>query len=280
MIRHVRLCFFSLLISSLLGSSELLAQPRSAQCLLEVKGVHYIGGPCSLVPIDKYGSFRITDVQGLNLVAQVNVNGSDEGKLVWNGPLGGSQSATEIGTVSHSDACWMADDAPKDGDYYLASRVCVWTGNEEVYLGPSTKSPPDYSVVYYGSRIGMYNEIVSQDGIGTPQARIVTRPSKDGAVTFCREYAHDYSVKCVDDGMKTDGALVLTGNCREKTFLDFTKRRFRFLGKLPHNSDARSAEFAIRDVTSGEILDGSSASGYDVELGVFRALCPDRVPRR
>jgi hypothetical protein len=133
---------------------------------------------------------------------------------------------------------------------------------------------PDYSVVYYGSRIGMYNEIVSQDGIGTPQARIVTRPSKDGAVTFCREYAHDYSVKCVDDGMKTDGALVLTGNCREKTFLDFTKRRFRFLGKLPPNSDASSAEFAIRDVTSGEILDGSSASGYDVELGVFRALCP------
>jgi hypothetical protein len=40
------------------------AGPRKAKCLLEVKGIHYIGGLCTFDPIDKRGSFRIVDLQG------------------------------------------------------------------------------------------------------------------------------------------------------------------------------------------------------------------------
>jgi hypothetical protein len=53
--------FILLLAASLPG---LAAGPRKAKCLLEVKGVHYIGGLCTFVPIDKRGSFRIVDLEG------------------------------------------------------------------------------------------------------------------------------------------------------------------------------------------------------------------------
>jgi hypothetical protein len=34
------------------------------------------------------------------------------------------------------------------------------------------------------------------------------------------------------------------------------------------------ADYAVRDMKSGEILDGSSASGYGVALNIFQQLCP------
>lgn len=45
----------------------------------------------------------------------------------------------------------------------------------------------------------------------------------------------------------------------------------KFLGKAKPGA---GADFAIRDLASGDILDGSTASGYDVALGIFLALCP------
>jgi hypothetical protein len=32
------------------------------------------------------------------------------------------------------------------------------------------------------------------------------------------------------------------------------------------------------DLATGEILDGSSASGYPVNISIFQALCPSKVP--
>ena len=34
------------------------------------------------------------------------------------------------------------------------------------------------------------------------------------------------------------------------------------------------ADYAIKRVKTGEILDGTTASGYWVELGIFQHLCP------
>ncbi len=249
-----------------------IAQSRPAQCLLEVKGVHYLGGPCIFTSLDKLGSFRITDVRGLNLIAQVDASKKDEGKAVWNGPLGGNSPTKELGDAYRSGGCWMASDS--EPGKYEDSRICAWSPKDRIYLGPSPRTPDPSLIVYYGSRVGMYHEIASRQGLDTPNAQIVTKPSKDGAVTFCREYSRDYSVKCVDDQLRDQIVSTLHGNCRDKTFADANGNKYAFLGKTPKGNDEIMAEFSIRDLAAGEILDGSSASGYDVKLGIYQALCP------
>lgn len=250
---------------------------RPAQCLLEVKGVHYLGGPCIFTPLDKLGSFRITDVQGLNLVAQVNSSKKDEGKAVWNGPRGGNSPEKELGEAYRSGGCWTASDS--EPGKYEDSRICAWSLKDSIYLSPSPRTDPS-SIIYYGSRVGMYDEIASRQGLDTRNARIVTKPSKDGAVTFCREYSRDYSMKCIDDLLRDQTVSTLRGNCQDKTFSDANGNRYAFLGRTPKRNDGTMAEFSIRDLASGEILDGSSASGYDVRLGIYQALCPSSAPKR
>jgi len=43
-------------------------------------------------------------------------------------------------------------------------------------------------------------------------------------------------------------------------------------------TDGQSATYTIRNLSTGEIQDGSSASGYPTNIGIFRALCPMRAP--
>jgi hypothetical protein len=254
------------------------AQSRPAKCLLEVKGIHYLGGPCVFTPLDKFGSFRITDAPGLNLIAQVIAHKKDEGTAVWNGPLGGNAPAKDLGDVYRSGGCWTASDS--DPDKYNDSRICAWSLKEKVYLSPSPKEPSPSDVLYYGSRVGMYDEITRRQGIDTSDAQIETKPSKDGAVTFCREYGRDYSQKCVDEQMRGSRPSVVRGNCLDKTFTDFNGNRYAFLGRTQNEKTEITAEFSIRDLSTRDILDGSSASGYDVRLEIYQALCPSSAPKR
>jgi hypothetical protein len=106
---------------------------------------------------------------------------------------------------------------------------------------------------------------------------VTAAPSKDGAVKFCREYAHDYTEKCIEDTMAPLRQTVLAGNCKDRSFTDFGTERFIFMGKNTDKSDDNFADYKIKRGHTGDILDGSSASGYDVELGIFRLLCPDQV---
>jgi hypothetical protein len=53
---------------------------------------------------------------------------------------------------------------------------------------------------------------------------------------------------------------------------------YQFFG--PHadyDPTGMSTEYLLVEFDSKEPLDGSSASGYDVTLGQFKALCPNRV---
>jgi hypothetical protein len=126
----------------------------------------------------------------------------------------------------------------------------------------------------------MYDEIISRQGLDSASAQIPTKPRKDGAITFCREYSRDYSIKCIDEQMRGSSLRTVRGNCREKTFADFNGDRYSFLGETPKDTDDIMAEFSIRDLATGEILDGSSASGYDTRLGIYQALCPSTAPAR
>lgn len=267
--------FFPLCL--LFVSSDLEAQTRPAQCLLEVKGVHYLGGPCKFTALDKLGSLRITDIQGLNLIAQINVQVKDEGTAIWNGPLGGNANGQVLGKAYRQDACWFVSDSASDA--YEDSRICAWSMNQRVYVGPSPPQPANHQILYYGGRVGMYFDIVARNGIGTTQARIITRPSRAGAITLCREYARDYSMKCIEENLgNPQQQSVVSANCSARIFTGFSSGRYAFLGRNPDNSDLM-ADFLIRDLETGEILDGSNASGYGVFLEIFRALCPSAVPK-
>lgn len=274
-------CMLAVGLPAIACASHAMAQSRPAQCLLEVKGVHYMGGPCSFTLLDSSGSFRITDVQGLNLIAQVNLTKKDEGKAVWNGPLGGNAPAKPIGDASRSGGCWIVDDS--EADDYNDSRICAWGLSDKIYLGPSPGKPDPAASIYYGSRVGMYDDIVSRQGLDTQNAHITAKPSKDGSVKFCREYSRDYSQKCVDAQLRDSPAGVFAGNCQDKTFSNFSGYKFKFLGKASaiagKKPEDMSADYAIRDLSSGEILDGSTASSYDIELGIYQALCPSSAPK-
>jgi hypothetical protein len=267
-------CLCAAVVAAILAP-DALAQSRPAQCLLEVKGVHYIGGPCSFTPLEKSGSFRIADVQG-RLMAQVNVAKKDEGKAFWTGPQGGNATSVELGDADRSGACWTVSASDPDSK---DSVICAWGPGEKVYVGPSPAEPDPKSTLFYGSRVGMYDEIASREGLDTSHAVVKTRFSHDGAVQVCREYGHDYSQKCIDEQRKDSHGNTITGDCPNKTFSDLNGGKYLFLGKTKPGSGDVTADYSIRDLASGQILDGSTASGYDLMLGFYQALCPASAPK-
>ena len=52
-----------------------------------------------------------------------------------------------------------------------------------------------------------------------------------------------------------------------------TISRYSFLGEVT-KSDTMAADYAIKDLRTGELLDGSPPSGYDIQLTIFQQLCP------
>ena len=265
--------FFIILIAAPEPADAKVA--RTAKCLLEVDGLHYIGGSCKFLPIDSRGSFRIFDSQGLGLIAQVTVSEKDKGAASWNGPIGGKSPGTELGTAYRArGACWETD----------TSIICAWGLEEDVSLEPTPTSDPE-NVLYWGSRVGMYHDIIEKKGLDTANAAIKTVPSRNGAIVFCRQYSRDYSKKCITELMQEarDSGVVL-GDCSKAEFTDLTGEKFRFLGENLAQKDEFGlylgdiqANYIIKNVKSGKILDGSSASGYSVEKDIFKALCPSSI---
>jgi hypothetical protein len=130
----------------------------------------------------------------------------------------------------------------------------------------------DHSI-YYGSRAGMHLTTVSKSGIGTAKAVIVVKHTPKDAKAYCVGYEQDNSMACVRRAMAdVKVGDRVTGNCRKATWTDMYGRSYAFEGAM--KSANNFAEYAVRDLKSGEILDGSSASGYGLELTIFQQLCP------
>jgi hypothetical protein len=255
------------------ASPDTIAASRDAKCLLEVAGTHYIGDVCKYIEIDKLGSFRV--LGGLDLIAQVNVVKKGEGQASWNGPLG-TGAGKSLGAAYQASACWSGGGSgttPRD-DFL----ICAWSMSTDVYLGPSPPAPDSSDAIYWGSRVGMYDNIGVRKGIDTSNAVIKTAPSREGVIQFCRECESDYSNKCIEKGLGDDVAKTITANCLSNTFYDFYSRKFAFLGKNRDTNGDVTADYLIKDLKSGQLLDGTSASGYDVAFGIFKALCPLKVP--
>lgn len=128
--------------------------------------------------------------------------------------------------------------------------------------------------IYYGSRAGMHLTTVSNEGIGSANAVIVVKHTPKDAKAFCVDYLLDNSMACVKRTMKeVKVSDRVTGNCVKRTWTDMFGQSFAFLGSAKQ-TDEMMAEYKVKDLKTREILDGSSASGYGVEMTIFNQLCP------
>jgi hypothetical protein len=140
-----------------------------------------------------------------------------------------------------------------------------------------TGSCPSGGLHRDGVGVGMTVSVVSLQGLNTANALIRTQHTRDDATTFCRDYEQNLTEECVNRELQTPMNDFIAANCLTGVFVDFFGNRYRFEGHRRGPSDSL-AKYAIRDLSTGEIEDGSSASGYPTNLGIFHALCWMRAP--
>jgi hypothetical protein len=131
--------------------------------------------------------------------------------------------------------------------------------------------------IFYGSRAGMTVSVISMQGLNTREAVIHTQHTREDAIVFCRDYEQNLTDECVNRELATPMNDYVAANCSSGVFVDFIGNRYRF--ESPQRRPNRDfAKYKIRDLSSGEIEDGTSASGYSTNLGIFQALCFMRAP--
>lgn len=131
--------------------------------------------------------------------------------------------------------------------------------------------------VYYGTRAGMIVDIVGISGADTAHAVLRYRHTRMNAISFCREYAMKVTDKCINDEMKSIGSGEISANCNTGEFTSLSGNRLIFQGFAPSGSNTT---YLVRAADTGEIIDGSMATGYPTFLGQFKVMCPARVPRK
>jgi hypothetical protein len=129
----------------------------------------------------------------------------------------------------------------------------------------------------YGTSAGMQVTVVSMSGLDTRNATIRTSHNRDDAVAFCRDYVQKVTEKCIQEELAVPLNDSISANCLSGEFTDFSGHRHRYAGPIKSNPDFM-AHNKILDLATGEIEDGSNASGYPVNLDIFRALCPRHAP--
>lgn len=127
----------------------------------------------------------------------------------------------------------------------------------------------------YGSRAGMEVTVTGVEGIGTPNAVIHVRHTRENAKEFCTEYEQNNSDECVQRTLREVRINdALRANCQTGKFTTLGGDRLRFAGPNRRKSDD-GPKFII--VGSSGALDASTASGYYTALSEFNALCPGRA---
>jgi hypothetical protein len=133
--------------------------------------------------------------------------------------------------------------------------------------------------IYYGSRAGMTVTVRSMSDLDTSHAKIITEHTKDDAIGFCRDYAQEDPVteNCIRQELAVRLNDVITADCPKGAFTDFYGEKYQFRGKNPRAGDF-GAKYLLMNLRTHELADGSSASGYPVNMDIFRALCPNTGP--
>ncbi len=115
--------------------------------------------------------------------------------------------------------------------------------------------------------------VVKKVGIGTANATIYTKHTAKNAKAFCIKSGMNYSQSCVDEVLATTKLKDrVTGDCVRQMWKDINGTSYSFHGRNK-SSGSFEPEYIIKH-DSGEILDGSNASGYFIQLATFKKLCP------
>lgn len=173
--------------------------------------------------------------------------------------------------------------------------ISINTNKISVELNGSSAALSDFASCYlpetgaslpkklpYGSRVGMEVDVIGATGIDTDLAEISVEHTEENAATYCREYELDDSKACINRTLKRDKIEKRAiANCQTGNFTDLFNHRFRFEGRNrgTQSDNEMIAEYAIRDLSSGELLDSSPSFGYPTALAVFSALCPSVIEK-
>ena len=92
------------------------AHAFKGECVLQVKGVSYLDGPCD-ISMQKGGDFQVSTIKGRSYFAYVFPEGDGTATASWNGTIPGANHAhTNLGTLTRQGGCWVNDEA----------KVCAW----------------------------------------------------------------------------------------------------------------------------------------------------------
>ena len=239
------------------------AAARLAHCLVEVDGKALISGLCNFDPLDHGGSFKISADNGAE--AEVRITGKDATAAIRPPPQG---RMTHPLAVDRDRGCWASLD---DGNRKI--KICAFSG-------PDFNVEPDpqidnSAIVYWGSRLGMFDQIEKRQALDSAHAMVRTIPSRAAAMIYCREYAGDYTQACIAEAFAARHPEELTADCPKKQFTGFDGWRAAYIG-LNHRdaSGAPYPKYLFKDLASGQVLDGSGASNYGIAEGIYAALCP------
>jgi hypothetical protein len=132
----------------------------------------------------------------------------------------------------------------------------------------------------YGSRAGMTTTVLAKEGLDTEHAVIMVKHTREDAEGYCISYVDDPTPECVSRTLaEVKLADRVTANCKSGEFTSLDGDRYRFEGLAKHTDGHRTrAKHIVRELSNDEIADGSLASGYLMNMAVFRALCPSTAP--
>ena len=148
-----------------------------------------------------------------------------------------------------------------------------WIALAFAFVVMSTGKHAAAEEILYGSRAGMAVTVTEKSGIGTAKAVIKVKHLPQNAKAFCVEYELDNSMECVRrtmNAVKTRGKV--TANCVKRAWIDVHGNKYSFHGV--NFTSELGLEYIIKEDNTGNVLDGSMASGYFLELDTFQALCP------
>jgi hypothetical protein len=258
-----RLCFAAFVI---LGSAN-DAAARLARCLVEVDGKAVVSGPCTFDPLDAAGSFRVSADNGAS--AEVRITGKDASAAVRSPLQGGG---LDLGAVSRDGGCWVPLSALD-----RKTRICAFAGADfNVEPDPQVDKS---AILYWGVRLGMFDQIDRRQDLDSAHAMIRTVPSRAAAMIYCREFVRDYTQACIAKAQAARRPQELTADCPGKTFIGFNGWRAAYIGLNSGDpSVAPATKYLFKDLASGQLLDGSEASNYSIAEGIFAALCPKTAP--
>jgi len=149
--------------------------------------------------------------------------------------------------------------------------LCTWLGSMAALIVQDAALAS--GKITYGSQAGMQVTVVSIRGLDTANAVIRTSHTREDAIEFCRDYVGEVT-ECIQNELAVPLNDQIHANCLSGLFTDFYGDAYRFEGKNPAWKKQGAAKYRVRNMRTGEIASASMASGYFVNLGIFKALCP------